>query len=170
MNPRKGNPLRVIGIDPGSRFTGYGIIEKRGNTLTTIASGRIVAGSSSVPLAQRLSVIYTELDVILKRYEPEFGAIEGIFHARNAMSSLKLGHARGVAMLTLELHNITLHEYPPASVKQAVTGNGRSSKDNVERMVRMLLSIQGDLAEDESDALSIAICHCNTINFKRRLK
>ena len=159
----------MIGIDPGSRWTGYGIIDKKGNQLVRVASGRIKAGTSKDPLPQRLAVIHTELKAILDTYQPEEGAIEGIFHAKNAMSALKLGHARGVAMLMLHLAEIELHEYPPASVKQAVTGNGRAKKDTVEQMVRMMLGIRGDLVEDESDALAVAICHCNTIQFQRRL-
>ena len=106
---------------------------------------------------------------MLEVHRPQEGAIEGIFHAKNAMSALKLGHARGVAMMLLHLHEVELMEYPPASVKQAVTGNGRAKKDTVEQMVRMMLGIRGDLSEDESDALAVAICHCNTIQFHRRL-
>ena len=163
--------MKVIGIDPGSRFTGYGIIEKRGNQLLHIASGRIVAGTSKDPFPERLAKIHREHDELLSEHEPEFGALEGIFHARNAMSSLKLGHARGVAMLTLQLHDAEIHEYPPASVKQAVTGSGRASKDSVAQMVKMLLGEQRtEMSEDQSDALAIAICHCNTINFHRRLQ
>lgn len=160
----------VIGIDPGTRFTGYGIINKEGNKLTRLASGRIVAGTSSDPLGERLAKIYEGLDEVMRTHTPEQGALEGIFTARNAMSSLKLGHARGVAMLSMHLHGIALSEYPPASIKQAVTGNGRASKESVEQMVRMLLSLRDmPLAEDESDALAIAICHCNTYGFKQRL-
>ncbi len=161
--------MRVIGIDPGTRWTGYGIIDKKGNQLVRVASGRIKAGTSAVPLPQRLVTIHDELKALLEVHRPQEGAIEGIFHAKNAMSALKLGHARGVAMMLLHLHEVELMEYPPASVKQAVTGNGRAKKDTVEQMVRMMLGIRGDLSEDESDALAVAICHCNTIQFHRRL-
>lgn len=161
----------VIGIDPGSRYTGYGIIEKTGNKLTRLASGRIVAGTSDDPLGQRLVKIHEGLAELLSAHKPEHGALEGIFTARNAMSSLKLGHARGVAMLALHLHNIPMVEYPPSSIKQAVAGNGRASKDTVETMVRMVLNLrQEELSEDESDALSIAICHATLVNFKQRLR
>lgn len=159
----------VIGIDPGTRYTGYGVIEKTGNKLTRLTSGRIVAGTSKDPLPQRLAKIHDGLDEVLRAYPPDTGALEGIFTARNAMSSLKLGHARGVAMLSLHLHGLSVNEYAPASIKQAVAGNGRASKDTVEAMVRMLLGIKGALVEDESDALAIAICHCNTANFYARL-
>lgn len=160
----------VIGIDPGTRFTGYGVVKKQGNKLARLTSGRIVAGTSKDPLPERLAKIYAGLHDVLTDYKPDHGSLEGIFHARNAMSSLKLGHARGVSMLTLQLHDVELHEYSPASIKQAVTGNGRASKDAVEQMVRLVLGIRGELVEDESDALAAAICHCNTFGFTQRLR
>ena len=102
-----------------------------------IASGRIVAGTSKDPLPERLAKIHEGLTEVIREHAPTGAALEGIFHARNAMSSLKLGHARGVAMLTVQLHDLTLHEYPPASVKQAVTGSGRATKDTVAHMVKI---------------------------------
>lgn len=160
----------VIGIDPGTRFTGYGIVEKQGNQHRRVTSGRIRAGDSSVPLPDRLAIIYEGLSEVIKTYEPVSGGLEGIFTARNAMSSLKLGHARGVAMLTMRLYNVELHEYSPATIKQAVAGNGRATKDTVQFMVKRVLNLQGELLEDEADALAIAICHCHTINFKQKLR
>ncbi len=161
----------VIGIDPGTRFTGYGVVKKEGNKLTRLTSGRIVAGTSANELGDRLVKIHEGLAEILQEYTPDQGALEGIFTARNAMSSLKLGHARGVAMLALHLYDVPLTEYAPASIKQAVAGNGRAKKDTVEQMVRMLLNLRNaKLSEDESDALAIAICHCNTAGFYQRLK
>ncbi|MEC9440672.1 MAG: crossover junction endodeoxyribonuclease RuvC [Myxococcota bacterium] len=159
----------VIGIDPGTRFTGYGVVEKNGNKLTRLDSGRINAGTSKDPLPERLERIYDGLHNVLAQHKPDHGSLEGIFHARNAMSSLKLGHARGVSMLALKLHEVELHEYPPASIKQALTGNGRATKESVEQMVKLLLGIRETLLEDESDALAAAICHCNSIDFHRRL-
>lgn len=160
----------VIGIDPGTQYTGFGILESKGNTMTRLSSGRIRAGTSKVPLPERLKIIYENLHTVLEEYKPQYGAIEGIFTARNAMSSLKLGHARGVAMLALHLHDVELCEYPPASIKQAVAGNGRASKDTVQMMVKMTLGLTGKLLEDESDALACAICHCHTIKFNQRLR
>lgn len=161
----------MIGIDPGTRFTGYGIIKKEGNKLTRLASGRIVAGTSQDALGERLIKIHDGLHEVLTAYKPEQGALEGIFTARNAMSSLKLGHARGVAMLMLHMHEVELTEYAPASIKQAVAGNGRAKKETVEHMVRMMLNLRNaTLSEDESDALAIAICHCHTAGFYQRLR
>jgi crossover junction endodeoxyribonuclease RuvC len=166
-----GGALIVIGIDPGTRFTGYGVVRKEGNKLTRLASGRIVAGTSANALGDRLVKIHNGLDEVLRTWSPDQSALEGIFTARNAMSSLKLGHARGVAMLAMHLHDVPLTEYAPASIKQAVTGNGRAKKDTVEQMVRMMLSLRDmKLSEDEADALAIAICHCNTSGFHARLR
>jgi len=160
----------VIGIDPGTRYTGYGIIEKRGNALTRLHSGRIIAGTSKDPLPDRMGLIYEGLTEVFGAYGPETCALEGIFTAKNAMSALKLGHARGVAMLTARMHDAPVFEYPPASVKQAVTGSGRATKDTVQLMVRRLLGYTEAMSEDESDALAIAICHCNTHSFYQRLR
>ena len=159
----------VIGIDPGTRYTGFGIVEQQGNTIRRLTSGRIKAGDSKVPLPQRLAIIYDNLDDLMRQYTPDHGAIEGIFVARNAMSSLKLGHARGVAMLAMHLHHVPLEEYSPASIKQSIAGNGRASKDTVQHMVQLQLGLKGRLLEDESDALACAICHCHAIKFQTRL-
>ncbi|MEM1347592.1 MAG: crossover junction endodeoxyribonuclease RuvC [Myxococcota bacterium] len=160
----------VIGIDPGTRYTGYGIIEKRGSALTRLCSGRVVAGTSKDPLPERMGLIHEGLTEIFSTYAPEACALEGIFMAKNAMSALKLGHARGVVMLTARLHHAPVYEYPPASVKQAVTGSGRATKDTVQLMVRRLLGYTSAMSEDESDALAAAICHCNTQSFYQRLR
>jgi len=171
IRARDGGVLIVIGIDPGTRYTGYGVVKKEGNKLTRLTSGRIIAGTSADELGDRLVKIHDGLQEVLEAYKPECGALEGIFTARNAMSSLKLGHARGVAMLMLHMHGVELTEYAPASIKQAVAGNGRAKKATVEHMVRMILNLrQMELSEDESDALAIAVCHCNTAGFYSRLR
>ena len=150
--------MRVIGIDPGSRYTGYGIIEKVGNDFRHVASGRINA-------------IYNALASVLEEFPCDGGAAESIFTARNAMSTIKLGHARGVALLALRHASIDVHEYAPTAVKQAVTGYGRASKEAVGDMVKRLLELDlnADLSSDASDALAVAICHCQMIQFNERL-
>ena len=159
----------VIGLDPGSRYTGYGIIEKSGQDLRHVTSGRINAVKAG-DFADRLEVIYGALTDILAEFECTTAAMEGIFTARNAMSSLKLGHARGVSMLALRHANLDVAEYAPAKVKQAVAGHGRARKEDVARMVKMALQIKdAKLSEDASDALAVAICHCQMIDFERRL-
>lgn len=150
--------MRALGIDPGSRYTGYGIIEARGNRLTHIAAGRIVAQGKG-DFTARLEIIYDGLAEVIAKYKPTHAAIEGIFHHRNAQSALKLGHARGVALLACRHHQLELEEYAPSVVKKAVVGTGRADKQQVQQMVSMMLGIRAtDLAIDASDALAIAIC------------
>lgn len=161
--------MLVLGIDPGSRYTGYGVVQKSGSDILYVASGRINAARAG-ELSERLPVIYEGICEIIEEFDPEQSAVESIFFAKNAMSSLKLGHARGVSLLALQMANVPLAEYPPASVKQAVAGHGRATKDEVNRMVKMTLRLEGDLAEDAADALAVAICHCQAAGFADRLK
>lgn len=149
--------LRILGIDPGSRFTGFGVVDKRGNQLSHVASGRIATGSG--PLAERLEVIFRDLTAIITEHAPRVVAVEGLFHHKNASSALKLGHARGVALLACQLEGLDLHEYQPSVVKQAVTGSGRAEKEQVQQMIKHMLRLRGELALDASDALAVAICH-----------
>ncbi len=161
--------LYVIGLDPGSRYTGYGIVEKKGQELTHVASGRINAARAG-EFPDRLEVIYGALSDILSEFECSAAAMESIFTARNAMSSLKLGHARGVSMLALRHAELDVAEYAPAKVKQAVAGHGRARKEDVAHMVKLALSIpDAKLSEDASDALAVAICHCHMLDFEARL-
>ena len=150
--------FRVLGVDPGSRFTGYGVLDKFGNRLTFVAAGRIVAGTGD--FGERLDTIYEGLTQIISTYQPNAAAVEGLFHHRNVDSALKLGHARGVALLACHRGGLSPVEYSPAVVKQAVVGNGRAEKGQVQHMIRIILGIRDEvLAEDAADALAIAICH-----------
>jgi crossover junction endodeoxyribonuclease RuvC len=160
----------VIGIDPGSRYTGYGIVNKQGQNIEHVASGRINASNKALDFIDRLEIIYRGLSHILEEYAPEQAAVESVFTARNAMSSIKLGHARGVALLALRHANLELNEYAPALVKQSVSGHGRATKDQVQSMVRLRLKLRSELLEDAADALAVAICHCQAVDFTRRLK
>ncbi len=161
--------MLVLGIDPGSRYTGYGVVRKSGGDIIYVASGRINAAKAG-DLSERLPLIFSGIQEIITEFEPAQSAVESIFFAKNAMSSLKLGHARGVSLLALQLAEIPLSEYPPATVKQAVAGHGRATKDEVLGMVKMVLSLEGDLAEDAADALAVAICHCQAAGFEDRLR
>ena len=158
----------VLGIDPGSRYTGYGVVRKQGRDLIYVASGRVNAAKAG-ELPDRLPVIYEAMQQLLGEFEPDVAALESVFFAKNAMSSLKLGHARGVSMLACQLADVSVHEYAPATVKQAVAGHGRADKSEVLQMVKMTLEIEGDLAEDAADALAVAICHCQSSGFADRL-
>lgn len=150
--------FRVLGVDPGSRFTGYGILDKSGNRLTFVTANRISTGSGD--FAQRLNTIFEELTQVIEMYKPNAAGIEGLFHQKNVDSALKLGHARGVALLACQRGGLNPVEYKPAVVKQAVVGNGRAEKSQVQHMVRVILGIRDEsLSEDAADALAIAICH-----------
>ena len=163
--------FRVIGIDPGSRYTGYGIVEFRGPHCRHIASGRINA-SKGEDFSDRLNLIYSGLRQVLDEFPCSFAAAETVFVGKNVMSTIKLGQARGVALLALNQANLPLSEYAPTEVKQAVTGRGRAVKDEVQIMVRRILGIppESKISEDASDALAIAICHGHTLKFEQRLE
>lgn len=151
--------MRALGIDPGSRFTGYGVVERRGNQLVHVASGRLSVYTRGAPLVLRLELIYAGLTEVIAKYNPDSAGIEGIFHHRNAASALTLGHARGVAMLACKHGGLEVGEYAPTVVKKAVVGTGRADKEQVQKMVRVLLSYREEMSEDQSDAVAIAICH-----------
>lgn len=154
---------RVIGIDPGSRITGYGVVEISGSELTHIASGAIRAFKKGVAFEDRLVTIHESLMNVITEHTPEAASIEGVFHAKNAQSALKLGHARGVAMLTARIKGLSIHEYPPSKVKQAVVGYGKANKEQVQKMIALLLGIPTPTTLDASDALAIAICHLHSV-------
>ena len=158
--------MRVLGIDPGSATTGYGIVESRDGGLRHVENG-ILSPGSNAPLPRRLLEIFRGVEALIARFRPDAVAIENIFIAKNARSSLLLGHARGVAMLAASAAELPVEEYTPMQVKQAVAGTGRADKSQVQQMVRALLKLPEIAAEDASDALAVAICHCNSAWFKR---
>lgn len=147
--------LRGFGIDPGSRFTGWGVIENKGSTYRMIECGVVTLGGTQ-PLSDRLGTLYKELDRLLAHYAPDAVFLESIFHHKSARSALVLGHARGVAMLACGLHQAPLLELSPSEVKKAVTGRGRADKAQVQAMVRVLLGLVEAAPEDASDALAVA--------------
>ncbi|OFW89017.1 MAG: crossover junction endodeoxyribonuclease RuvC, partial [Alphaproteobacteria bacterium RIFCSPHIGHO2_01_FULL_40_8] len=145
---------------PGLTKTGVGIIEIKNNSLFFVASETIYS-SPSDPLAQRLQHFHQNIVEIVKKYRPDEAAIEETFVNKNPVSSLKLGHARGVLILSLGLCGLKVAEYPSTSVKKAVVGVGRAEKEQVQMMVKVLLPKADFKTEDEADALAIAICHHN---------
>ncbi len=155
---------RVLGIDPGSRVTGFGVVQKEGSRLHHIAHGAIVAHKGAVSFEERLVRIHEGLAEVIALHEPTSVAVEGIFHQKNALSALKLGHARGVALLTCSLAGLAVHEYSPSTVKKAVVGTGRADKRQVLKMVSLLLGIPEPESLDASDALAVAICHSQRRN------
>lgn len=153
--------MRILGIDPGSRITGYGLIDKQGNRLLHVDNGAISTRSDD-ELADRLQIIYQDLQKVIAEYAPDAMVIERVFVAKNAQSALKLGHARGAAMLAGVNAGLPVAEYSALEVKSAVVGYGRADKKQVQQMVRMLLKLPEIAQEDASDALAVAICHAHS--------
>ena len=157
--------MRVLGIDPGSRITGYGIAEKVGNRLVHIDNGAIFTDKAG-DFPNRLKAIYEGLVRVIATYSPDAVAVEQIFLAHNAQSALKLGQARGAAIVAGVNAGLPVFEYTAMQVKQAVVGHGHATKDQVQQMVRILLNLPEIAQADASDALAVAICHANSANLK----
>ena len=152
--------VRVMGIDPGSVVTGYGIVESDGTRSFHVTHGHIrVKGAS---FAERLGHIHRALGEVLAEWRPSEVAIEQVFLSNNVMSALKLGQARGAAITAVVARSIPVSEYAPRAVKQVVTGAGGADKGQVQTMVRALLQIEGALQADAADGLAIAICHAHS--------
>ena len=150
----------ILGIDPGSRVTGFGLINSSGNKLEYVNSGCIKTQTKLLP--ERLKIIFDQLCGVIECHQPEQAAIEEVFMGNNASSALKLGQARGAAMVACLSFDLSLSEYSARKVKQAVVGAGAADKAQVNHMVKALLKIKDNLAEDAADALAVAICHANT--------
>lgn len=157
-----------MGIDPGSRVTGYGFVEYSNSSFTYLASGCIRTPKGE--LCERLGVIYASLDALIREFAPHEVAIEEVFMARNPQSALKLGQARGAAIAAVASQELRLSEYAARSVKKAITGTGGATKEQVQHMVKVILSLSEVPAEDAADALAIAICHVNTQELSRAIK
>jgi len=155
--------MRVLGIDCGTEYTGYGVVEQNGQgELRALASGAIRV-SPREPLPQRLEQIFTRLSELIAAHRPELVAIEDVFYAVNVKSALKLGQVRGVAMLAAAAAGLEVCEYAPLAIKSAVVGYGRAEKSQVQQMVTRLLRLpEVPEPSDAADALAIAICHLHT--------
>ncbi|WP_432474003.1 crossover junction endodeoxyribonuclease RuvC [Amphritea sp. HPY] len=152
--------MLILGIDPGSRITGYGIINSVGSKNEYVASGCIRIKGDDLP--ERLKQVYAGVTEIIEHYCPQEMAIEQVFMARNADSALKLGQARGVAIVAGVNQELPVAEYAARKVKQAVVGNGGADKSQVQHMVKSILKLPGLPQEDAADALAIALCHSHT--------
>jgi crossover junction endodeoxyribonuclease RuvC len=167
--PDKTAPLsRIIGIDPGSRITGYGIIESSGQNLQLIEAGCIRLPERAFPA--RLKFLYEQICEICHCHKPRYAAVEEVFHARNSRSALLLGQARGVVLLSLMVAGCDIYEYSALQVKSAVTGYGRAEKIQVKRMVEMLVKADFQKARyDLTDALAVAITHAQVSQFRNKV-
>jgi crossover junction endodeoxyribonuclease RuvC len=161
--------MRVLGVDPGSRVCGFGVLEILNGKLIHIESGGITPSPSFSPLPTRLKSIYEGLIEVITRSSPDVMSIENVFFAKNAKSALKLGQARGVALLAAAVSGIPVHEYAPTEVKLALTGKGRASKLRVQEIVSRILGISEWKKADVSDAVAIALCHIHLSQTIERL-
>jgi len=151
---------RILGVDPGLRVTGFGVIEKSGNKLSYLASGCIKTDAKA-SLPQRLGTIHSGLCELVAQYQPDQAVVEIVFVNVNPQSTLLLGQARGAAITALVAGGVEVAEYTALQVKQAVVGNGKAAKVQVQHMVRRLLSLSGDPSPDAADALACAIAHAH---------
>jgi crossover junction endodeoxyribonuclease RuvC len=160
LTPTKNTPTRILGIDPGLRVTGFGVIEKSGNKLAYLASGCIKTDAKA-SLPTRLGTIHAGVCELVAHYHPDQAVIEIVFVNVNPQSTLLLGQARGAAITGLVSNGVEVAEYTALQVKQAVVGNGKAAKVQVQHMVRRLLSLPGDPSPDAADALACAIAHAH---------
>jgi len=159
--------VRILGLDPGSRFTGFGLLDRRGSRLRHVAHGRVTLPSTD-PLPKRLARLCSELSDLLHHYEPEAIVLESLFRGINAKSLIVLAQARGALLATIAQVGGDIYEYSPAEVKAAVTGNGRAEKEQVSRMVKLILGLKNEsVSVDASDALAVAICFAQRLKLDR---
>lgn len=152
--------IRILGIDPGSRITGYGVIDSEGNHLRHVCNGAIRMGDCNP--SDKLCRIFTELNRVIDQESPAEMAIERIFMNKNADSALKLGQARGAAIVVCGLQGLPVNEYSANQIKQALVGRGHASKLQIQHMVKVLLNLRDAPQADAADALAVAICHAHT--------
>lgn len=157
--------MRILGVDPGSRLTGYGCIDLVGNQIQHVAHGTLrlsnTGGKAVIPLEQRLLSIYEGLSEVIARHHPTIMSVERVFFAKNAVSALKLGQARGAVILTGMIHGLSIVEYSPSEVKSVVAGFGQADKQQVARMIQLLTGQKDFATSDASDGLALAICHAH---------
>ena len=151
---------RIIGIDPGSRLTGYGVIDSIPGKVAFVACG-VIKTTVKYPLANRLNEIFDGINEVIQLHDPEVAAVEEIFMSNNANSALKLGQARGAAVVAAMQNGLGVYDYSAKKVKRAVVGYGQAEKGQVQHMIRVLLGLSKEPSEDAADALAVAICHAN---------
>ncbi|HSJ10064.1 MAG TPA: crossover junction endodeoxyribonuclease RuvC [Longimicrobiales bacterium] len=152
----------VLGVDPGAATTGYGVVTREGGGAVSLLECGVIRTEASSPLPMRLRQIYDGLGEVLKRHAVDAMAVEGVFYAKNARTSIILGHARGAILLAASLRELPVHEYSPAEVKNAVAGTGRATKEQVQFMVQRLLRLRTPpTPSDAADGVAVALCHCS---------
>jgi len=162
-------PRRVLGLDPGTAITGYGIVCAEGQSLTPVIHG-VITTPAGLALPLRLQQLYGELCELIHTYQPSAAAVEELYFARNARTALAVGQARGVILLALAEAGLDIFSYTPLQVKKAITGYGRADKEQMQQMVRLLLSLEAiPQPDDAADALAVAICHAHSSAVSARL-
>lgn len=157
--------MLVLGIDPGTATTGYGLVEQR-ESLELVAWG-VITTPANLPLAERLLMIHRSLGNLIQAYAPEAVAVEELFFSKNVRTAMSVSHARGVILLTAAEAGLPIYQYKPSEVKQAVAGYGAASKEQMQEMVRLLLDLEAILTPDDAaDAVAIAVCHLHSSQFK----
>jgi crossover junction endodeoxyribonuclease RuvC len=164
---RQASHETILGVDPGSIVTGWGVVELEGNRLCHVANG-VIGASAALCQAERLLQIHHGIEEIIKLYRPRTVSLEKVFLAHNAQSALKLGQARGMAMLAAAQSQIAVSEYSATEIKVAVVGYGHASKEQIQKMVSALLGLRGALRADAADALAAAICHLHRRTYPAR--
>jgi crossover junction endodeoxyribonuclease RuvC len=155
--------MAVIGIDPGTALTGYGIIEENADQSLNVIKYGVIRTPAKEKLEIRLEAIYSQLNSILSLYKPDAGAVERLYFQRNTSTAISVGQARGVAMLALSQAGLSISEYNPVDIKQAVVGYGKATKKQVQQMVKILLNLDHvPKPDDAADALAVAICHIHS--------
>ncbi len=158
---------RILGIDPGSRLTGFGVVDFRGDSPSYVASGTVNSVKGSFP--ERLRQIFESVGGIVDEYQPDIVAVESVFMHKNASSALKLGQARSAALCATFAHEVEVFEYAPREIKLAIVGTGAANKEQVQHMVVNLLNLDGTPAPDAADALAAALCHGNQRRIRSQL-
>ncbi|MBL4739440.1 MAG: crossover junction endodeoxyribonuclease RuvC [Sneathiella sp.] len=161
--------MRLLGLDPGLRHTGWGIIETEGNKIRHLANGA-VSSDGTLSLAERLVQLYDGLEKVISEWQPHEAAVEETFVNKNPVSTLKLGQARGISLLVPAIHNLPVEEYAPNKIKKSVVGAGHAGKDQIYAMVSMLLPGCKIANEHAADALAVAICHAHYAGTNRSLR
>ncbi len=164
MNHRKVEKTRIIGLDPGSRCTGYGVIDSDGLRHCYVASGFVKLTGEELP--ERLGEIFSEISLVIQKWQPQSMGIEQVFMNKNADSALKLGQARGAAICAATHAGLEVGEYSPRAIKKAVVGHGGADKQQIQQMMKLLLKLDFQPQVDEADGLAIALCHASHMQMK----
>jgi crossover junction endodeoxyribonuclease RuvC len=163
--------MLVIGIDPGTASTGYGVIRQGADGSLELVAYGVISTSSDQPMSERLHTLHSELSDLIELHQPESGAVEKLFYSRNVSTAISVGQARGVSLLAFAQANVPVNEYNPRTIKQSVTGYGGAEKSQIQEMVRSLLGMDElPKPDDAADALAIAICHLHSTETRRRME